>query len=405
MRTTTDRVAAVVAGNLKSAPVAEVQDSGIAIARRFHPRVRSAVRSFVASSPRAADLASVFPAAAHTIATRAAPQADVERALRLTQDGAPLRDVARALGLPLWLRRLPPEAFHRPVGAVPSSEMFTRRIANQLPVAPEQSAFWLASVTFAAKACDEYFALWLASQRIFGERQRDAERLFAVLAAYAWFSTADDTRAHHLIVTPWRPEMAFDTAVCAAKSWLNRIRLVLQLREGVITDPWLTPSEVSGYSFVPLLWHGDILAESRAMQNCTDQYGDRIARNVCRLFSVRRRGVRVATLEIGPHPREPHILALNQLKARHNLPAAVEIWQATHAWLATQPNIRRIADPVVPDRPLQRTPWAALMAPYRTATNGARWIPQKPTADAFSALDRAMADLARRGGVSSWLFT
>ena len=58
------------------------------------------------------------------------------------------------------------------------------------------------------------------------------------------------------------------------------------------------------------------------MQNCADQYADRLSRDKCRLFSIRRRGVRVATLEIGPHPREAGVLAISQLKARHNMPAA-----------------------------------------------------------------------------------
>lgn len=378
---------------------------GLAIARRFHPRIRSAVKTFVTASPRNADLAHVFPAAVHTIAARTAPAADLDRAIRLTRDGAPLREVARALGLPLWLRRLPPEAFHRSVRDVPSSDMFSRRIANLSNVATQESAFWLASVTFAAKACDEYFALWLAGQRIFSERHRDPERLFAVLAAYAWFSSTEKSRAGSLIVTPWRPEMAFDTAVCAAKSWLNRMRLVLQIGDGVITDPWLQPGEARGYTFEPLLTHAEILAEARAMQNCADQYASRIARDVCRLFSIRRRGVRIATLEIGAHQRELNILAINQLKGRNNMPAPAEIWQAAHAWLGTQEVLRRIPELTLPDRPLQRTPWKILMEPYRSAKDGARWIPPKPTAASFLVLDEAMSDLARRGGVSSWLFT
>lgn len=359
----------------------------------------------MASSQRAIDLANVFPGAAYAIAAGCASDEDIEKAKRLTVDGAPLRDVARVLGLPLWLRKLPPEAFRGVPGELPSSEMFSRRIANQLPVPTQESAFWLASVAFAARACDEYFALWLARQSIFVDQHRDPERLFAVLAAYAWFSGADRTRGHSLIVTPWRPEMAFDTAVCAAKSWLNRVRLTLQLREGAVTDCWLKPGEVNGLSFQPLLSATEILAESRAMQNCADQYSDRVARDKCRLFSVRRRGVRVATIEIGPHAREPNMLSLNQLKARHNLPANVEVWQAAHAWLATQADLRRTPAIAAPERPLSASAWTGLLQPYRAAKGGARWLPAKPTIEAFGTLDAYMADLARRGGVSSWLFT
>lgn len=404
MRSSNDTVDAPVPVRQKqTAPAPTYADSEIAA--RFNPQVRPALRRFIASSPRAVDLAHVFPGAAYVIASKGVAAPEIEKAKRLTLEGAPLRDVARTLGLPLWLRRLPPEAFRTALSPLPASEMFTRRIANHLPVPAAESAFWLSSVGFAAKACDEYFALWLAGQRIFMDRHRDPERLFAILAAYAWFSGAERTRGHNLIVTPWRPEMAFDTAVCAAKSWLNRVRLTLQLREGVVTDAWLMPGEVHGLTFNPLLSAAEILAEARAMQNCADQYSDRLARDKCRLFSVRRRGIRVATLEIGPHAREPHMLAINQLKARHNLPAAGEIWQTAHAWMATQPDLRRTPPLTVPDRPLNAAAWSALLQPYRTAKSGARWLAAKPTAEAFEGLDRHMADLARRGGVSSWLFT
>lgn len=405
MRAGTDVVEAPTVAAPRQTEVSAATQAGSQFTARFNSRVRAAVRRFVATSSRAADLASVFPAAAFVIASKGAPASDLERAQRLTEDGAPLREVARALGLPLWLRRLPPEAFRAPLGTLPTSEMFTRRIANQFPITAGESALWLTSVSFAARACDEYFALWLASQRIFTEPHRDPEKLFSVLAAYAWFSSADRTRGHSLIVTPWRPEMAFDTAICAAKSWFNRVRLVLQLREGLLSDAWLTPGEVNGLTFSPLMSANEILAESRAMQNCADQYSDRLAKDRCRLFSVRRRGVRVATLEIGPHAREPHMLAINQLKARHNLPAASEIWQAAHAWLATQSGLRRTPPLSVPELPLNGAAWTALMQPYRASKDGARWLPSKPSADAFSLLDGHLADLARRGGVSSWLFT
>jgi hypothetical protein len=233
----------------------------------------------------------------------------------------------------------------------------------------------------------------------------DPEKLFGLLAAYAWFSNADLARARGLIVVPWRPEMALDTAVCAAKSWLNRMRLVLQLRPGVLTDPWLEPGEARGFSFVPLLDHEAILAEAHAMQNCADQYADRLARDKCRLFSIRRRGVRVATLEIGPHPREAGVLAISQLKARHNLPASAEAWQAAHTWMGGQRELKRASNGVPAERPFDSETWDALMAGYRARKNGAPWIPERANRDSFSILDSGIGELARRAGITSWLFT
>jgi len=371
---------------------------------RFTYPVRREVRRLMRSSARLVDLAMVFPGAMYLLASKKRPL-DVRRAtIALVEEGAPLKAVARALDLPLWLRRLPPEAFQKAIDDLPSGENFTRRVANRLPAAPSHSAFWLQSVAFGAKACNEDFALWLADQAVFAE-QGNPDQLFGVLAAYAWHSRAAQTRAHTLIVVPWRPEIAFDTALCAAKSWLNRMRLVLQLGPGVISDPWLSGGQVRGYTFVALLDRMEILAEARAMQNCADQYAERLADDRCRLFSVRRDREHVATLEIGPHSREAGMLAITQLKGRHNMAAPLDVWQAAYAWLAAQSGLRRLPPRLPPDRRLDDEAWAQLMAPYRRRTGGAPWLPQTATQAVFDAFNSEMSDLARRGGVSSWLFT
>jgi hypothetical protein len=371
---------------------------------RFDISRRAGVRRLVALSPRLLDLSVAFPGALYTLAGRQGAQRRRQKAIELVTQGAPLKEVASTLDLPLWLRRLPPEAFNSSLATLPRSDIFARRIANHLPTSTEDSAFWLNSVIFGARACDDYFALWLAQQAIFME-PGDPEKLFGLLAAYAWFSNADLARARGLIVVPWRPEMALDTAVCAAKSWLNRMRLVLQLRRGVLTDPWLEPGEARGFTFVPLLDHETILAESHAMQNCADQYADRLARDKCRLFSIRRRGVRVATLEIGPHPREAGVLAISQLKARHNLPASAEAWQAAHTWMGGQTDLKRTNAGAVAERPLDAETWAALMATYRARKDRAPWFPERPTREHFLMLDNGIGELARRAGITSWLFT
>ena len=371
---------------------------------RFHVAKRATIRRLARTSPRVADLGVTFPAALYALASRHGPPKRRAEALGLIEAGAQLRDVAAALDLPLWLRRLPPEAFSGKLGIVPRSDIFARRIANHLPTASDHGAFWLHSIVFGARAADETFALWLAQQRIFRE-PGNPEELFGLIAAYAAISTGPASRAKSLIVVPWRPEMALDTAVCAAKSWLNRMRLVTQLGDGALTDPWLAAGDARGYDFVPLLDESAILAEASAMQNCADQYADRLARDKCRLFSIRRRGVRIATLEIGPHPREAGVLAIAQLKARHNLPATAEVWQAAHTWLGTQKDLKRAMIGATPDRPLDNDVWKRLLADYRSRRDGAPWLPEHASKETLQVVENGIGELARRAGITSWLFT
>ncbi|MEM1372225.1 MAG: hypothetical protein AAGG72_08390, partial [Pseudomonadota bacterium] len=320
-------------------------------------------------------------------------------------DGAALRTVAKVLEIPLWLRRLPPEAFESADLDLHCNETFTRRIATRLPGHASDAAFWLQTLAFSSKAAHDDFSLWLAEQQIFDIRG-DAEKLFTVFSAYAWHSTeATGSAAHDLIVVPWRPEIAFDTALCAAKSWLNRIRLVIQLGDDAITDPWLEERQVGLFEFVSLTNQAEILEEAQAMQNCADQYADRLARDKCRLFSIRRGAHRVATLEIGPHPREAGVLSITQLKARHNMPASIEVWQAAHAWLASQSGLKRLQSVVGPERPLNVPLWNELLQPYRAARGDSPWLTKAPDQATFMRMDASLAELAKRGGVTSWLFT
>ncbi len=373
------------------------------VLRGFEPIARRKLRRLIKSSPRIAELSETFPGAAYVVATRCRPDNAIEKGLCLINQGAPLRDIAKALDIPYWLRRLPAQAFQGELRHIPATERFARRILNKLPQAQDQSAFWLATVCFSAKAAHEDFAIWLAGQSVYGEPDEPAH-LYSALCAYAWHSTTN-TPARDLLVAPWRREMSMDTAICAAKSWLNRLRLVVQIGQDHIKDPWLNAGACRGFRFLPLTTANDILAEAKVMQNCADQYASRLAINKCRLFSVRRHNKPVATLEIASHPRETAFLTITQLKARHNMPASIDVWQAAYAWLASQKGLKNRPTPSGNGTHFDEARWHELMRPYMEHKAGAPWIPASPNPTLFNSLDAGIADLARRSGVTSWLFT
>ncbi len=113
----------------------------------------------------------------------------------------------------------------------------------------------------------------------------------------------------------------------------------------------------------------------------------------------------MATLEIGPHSREAGMLAITQLKGRHNMAAPLDVWQAAYAWMASQSGLRRLPPRIPPERHLDNDAWTQLMGPYRRRTGGAPWLATSASQAVFDAFNAQMSDLARRGGVSSWLFT
>lgn len=372
--------------------------------RRFAEPHRDAVRVQTAGNPRMMDLAVVFPAALVAIVSDFNGADASRKAIAQVEAGAALREVVRTLGLPMWLRRLPPEAFVKPLRHAPASEVFARRISTRTPASRTEAEGWLDSVIYGADTVSEDFAIWIARQPVH-DGPAPEQPLIRMLAAYAWFSGQPGHPAHGLIATRWRADLSLETAICAAKAWMNRLRLVLTLEREPLGDGWLRPGEARGYRFVPLLSADDVLEEARGMHNCVDQYGRRLAEDRCRLFGIRLPGgQRVATVEIGQHHRESGFLTINQLKGRHNLPASSTVWQATLAWLADQATIARLPVTVPASRAVDKSLWISLMAPYWRTMGSRVALPRVLTTPAFERLDAELGELARRGRISSWLF-
>lgn len=373
---------------------------------RFARAVRRDIRAIIRSTPNAADLVEVFPGLLYAIAIGHGSAAARDDALARIAAGAPLRSVATALGLPMWLRRMPPEAFTRDLDELPNAERFARRVPARMPVRESDAADWLEAVRFAARAANDDFALWVARHRIQGRRGERCDRgeRHALLAAYAWHSVNLGHAASDLVWSRWRPEISPDTAICAAKSWFNRLKLCASLEaSGRPLDPWLVGGEYDGLTFVPLITSRAVLDEARSMNNCADQYATALTENRCRLFSIRQNGHHEATLEIVPHNREIGVLTIGQLKGRQNAPAKEQVWRAAFRWLAAQP--RLMQSPASSVRTgLDRATWDRLLSPYRADRNGAPWLPDEPDEYAIGDLETGLTQLARDAAIRSWLF-
>lgn len=369
---------------------------------RFALPVRAELRRLVRSTPRASELIEVFPAVAYALAIRHGGDAAADAGRRLVAEGAPLRAVAGALGLPMWLRRLPPEAFTTDLCDLPHEEAFARRVPARLPARAAEAADWLEAIRFASRAADTDFALWIARHRLHNRASVHCERL-VLLASYAWHSTNPAHPASDLVWARWRPEMAPDTAICAAKSWFNRVLLCVRMPPGRALDPWLAPGAADGLAFVPLCDSDSVLREARAMRNCADQYAMPLINGRCRLFSVRRGEQHVATLEVIAHSREQGVLTIGQLKGPGNAPAPLDIWQAALRWLAAQPRLLQMP-PIAPQPPVDALAWHDLLAPYRRQRGGAPWLPVVPEAAALADIEAGLAGLARDANIRSWLF-
>jgi hypothetical protein len=115
--------------------------------RRFPLRHRPAVKAVAERHLRVAELAISFPALLFALAV---PRSGFEPTpiIGAIIAGAPLRDLALQVGLPMWSRKLMPEAFERPLDALPNGDVVARQIANHLPRSPKLAPRWLRAVCY-----------------------------------------------------------------------------------------------------------------------------------------------------------------------------------------------------------------------------------------------------------------
>jgi len=352
--------------------------------RRYHPGFQGAVRALAMQHSRIADLAASFPGLLFALAVPR-PGLDPARALSRVVDGHALADVAAAADVPMWLRKLPPEMFACPIMRLPDGELFRRQIANHLPRLAKLAPTWLQIVAAVAELAHEPAAVWIA--REFLREPRTVPNRLRLVSLWAWFSGQPETFGYALIGKPWTPDMRFEPALAAARDWQTNIELHVRLGGEPIADMWLEPARVAGYDFLPLNSIAAIAEEALAMKNCLRTYGYNLSVNRSRLWSVRRDGERVATLDVGLCHGDP-LPSIVELKGVANAEAPRELWWAVRQWLHMHdlPQID-MGQRDWKQAPLDRATWLALWRPYWLAKRRIpKWLPLAPSRAMFGPL-------------------
>ena len=299
-----------------------------------HP-YRKYIAGLTSCAPAVEDLADSFPALLFAMATGFGTVRKRQSAFEAIVSGNTLRDAASLLDLPLWLRRVPAQALAQPLPVLPRDDEFTTAAVNRIPEQPRDAAVWFERTVIAHRLGGRELALWILREPRFMPPHTTDEDLQWALA-WAWTSQQTGFGGHALLRTPWSPTMGWKRARDEITLWRKRVDLVGALAGGP-RDPWLADACISGYEFVGLRSVEDFVAESVAMENCLDQYAAHLAYGRVRIFSIRKDGRPVADVEVTLKADDVATPCISQIRGPRNRRAPPAIWQAVHAWLASQP--------------------------------------------------------------------
>lgn len=313
-----------------AARVVSLSPAQKAVVSRFARRRRRVVRAVAQSHPYFADLLVSFPAVLFAIAHGRGPAACHARALVLA--GAPLKEIASALGLPLWTRRVPAEGcgagLMRPL---PDGPLISARIGNLMPTEAADWPLWLEAISLVYPVAGERFSLWVARELKRLERPRSVEGI-AAIAVWAWYGAQRRNRASDLIGQPWHAGLSLGNAARVARAWLDALEFLLLEAPRPIGLAPPADNAVEGFTFIPLAWGEDLISEGHLMRNCLSGYASSYVAG-SRVWSVHRDSRAVADLELAFADTRRGVPRLVQLRAVANTDAPDEVWAAAYQWL------------------------------------------------------------------------
>lgn len=307
------------------------------LARRFSKEHRSKIYQLATQHERFRQLAETWPALAVDVATCGSNNP----ALDMVLYGEPLDSIAEFCAISRYTRKVRPQLCH--LGHV--NALCSLQGEQVSPFIPKttlgQQRFFCALENMARYPVTVGVARWFAKNVPLHARagrllQNDCDQILDFFR-----STGN-----------YEPKMSWENAWKRAQQWHNeevrraneRMRLRAVEDEKPFPSPWIPGATVHGYEIVPLTSPQELNEEGAAMHHCVGSYARNVRGGHCYIYSVRKDGNRLATLELGKGYGSwydvPPAFAVNsyrvaQLRAACNAEPSPVVRAAVESWLAS----------------------------------------------------------------------
>lgn len=306
--------------------------------RRFPYRLRNKIAKLAVNDDKFADLMRTSPVSAAKIASLPDKHPVRIEALQIVRAGERLAAVNKVLHVPMWMRRLPPEAFAAPLDVEFShhwfGDQFGVRLLNAAPAEAERTGRWLQAVIEAEVAGGPEFALWVASLRVFTARRPPAMQIMP-LALFHWYSTQSGLPGGQIVHAPWNDKMSVGRAAALTREWAIRSLQDFCLDPQLFKDNWCRPCIVGSVEVVPLITASSLCDEAMVLRNCLRRYVGTVAIGHSHIYSLRSGGNRIAAMEVRTS-ETTGLPRITQLCGPANSRPSQEAVDAATAWLMLQ---------------------------------------------------------------------
>ena len=227
-------------------------------------------------------------------------------AVHLLDRGARLRDVAGVMNIPMALRHIKPGVAHLASRILCEQPALLRFIPETVPSA----RIWLRVVSWAHNRVSTEFAEWAA--RHAPQIPGSLNHVGGVLGDIADWARAgmppeekDLPPGQHparagreFVIRPFTPSMSLKTATTLSADWHEAVANNLDGPNSVFPDPWYPAASLGDYEILPIEDGAALYREGTAMHHCVGTYGDQVQHGNYYIYSIRRKGERVATVAL-----------------------------------------------------------------------------------------------------------
>lgn len=321
------------------------------IARRFPVDVRFLIYEKCCESKKFAQLTQTFPLLA-IVSSFGAGQICNE-VYEMIEAGVKLKEVAKHAMVPYFLRNVKPQNT-----IVFDSRLLTFLSENKERCAEIFNAFmpyktmeqyrWL--ILMKRYACSNepiQWERWLAQNINTKLKIVDAINIISDLNDWAdsvnynincsWDTALERSqRWHKQLQEQWRIEAEIRAQLSKQKQLEEEKLLDVQLAK-----PWIEAYKENDFEIVPLDTAAKLIDESKEMHHCVKQYREKIQKETCCMYSVRKGEERFATVEIikvyNTYMNKIYErYEINQMKAKWNYAPGEEIRELVFKWLSKE---------------------------------------------------------------------